>query len=87
MAQLTYAELYAQALQQKFSKELMFADLYATPNNNNIKWINAKTVQIPSVSAGGFVDVDRDVMGSFTRRVDNAYDTKNKYLLTVLTFT
>lgn len=76
MAQLTYAELYAQALQQKFSKELMFADLYTTPNNNNIKWINAKTIQIPSVSAGGFVDVDRDVMGSFTRRVDNAYDTK-----------
>ncbi|GGE47686.1 phage capsid protein [Pullulanibacillus camelliae] len=76
MAQVNYAELYLQALQQKFSQGLSFIDLYNTPNNSNIKWVNAKTVQIPRVSVGGFVDVDRDVVGSFTRRADNDWETK-----------
>lgn len=76
MPTLNYAEQYQAVLQQRFSSELSFGDLYATPNNNLIKWINAKTIQIPSITVGGFVDVDRDVMGSFTRRVDNQYETK-----------
>lgn len=73
---VNYAQMYMQALQQKFSAGLSFSELYETPNNANIKWINAKTIQIPRISVGGFVDVDRDVVGSFTRRADNDWETK-----------
>lgn len=76
MAEVNYAEQYMQALQQRFAKGLAFAELYATPNNQNIRFVNAKTVQIPRITVGGFVDVDRDVVGSFTRRADNYYETK-----------
>jgi hypothetical protein len=71
-----YAELYQQALQQRFAEGLMFNALYNTPNNRTIKWINAKTIQIPRITTGGFVDVDRDVVGNFTRRADNSWETK-----------
>src|SRR5690606_15117142 len=71
-----YAEMYQQALQQRFAQGLSFVELYNTPNNQNIRWVNAKTVQIPRISVGGYTDVDRDVMGNYTRRVDNDYETK-----------
>lgn len=74
--QVNYAEQYMQALQQRFTQGLAFAELYATPNNANIRFVNAKTIQIPKVTVGGFVDVDRDVVGSYTRRADNDYETK-----------
>lgn len=76
MANVSYAQLYQQALQQKFTKGLSFVELYNTPNNQNIKWINAKTVQIPRISVGGYTDVDRDVVGNYTRRADNDWETK-----------
>lgn len=71
MAVLNYAEQYQQALQQVFTSELRFTELYNTPNNSLVKWVNAKTIQVPNIATGGFTDVDRDVVGSFTRRVDN----------------
>src|SRR6185312_2544233 len=76
MATVNYAQQYLQALQQKFTQGLSFNALYGTANNANIKWVNAKTIQIPRISVGGFVDVDRDVVGSFTRRADNDWETK-----------
>ncbi|MGG4039902.1 capsid protein [Heyndrickxia ginsengihumi] len=76
MATVNYAEMYLQALQQRFVEQLLFNDLYSTPNNQNIKWVNAKTIQIPRITTGGYVDVDRDEVGSFTRRADNDYETK-----------
>ncbi|WP_438310811.1 capsid protein [Sporosarcina sp. FA9] len=76
MAVVNYAQQYLAALQQKFTAALSFAELYNTANNANIKWINAKTIQIPRITVGGFVDVDRDVVGSFTRRADNDWETK-----------
>ncbi|MER2057249.1 MAG: capsid protein [Niallia sp.] len=76
MATVNYATQYQQALQQKFSNELMFSALYNTPNNRTVQWVGAKTVKLPKITVGGFVDVDRDVVGSFTRRADNAWETK-----------
>ncbi|MGG1339889.1 capsid protein [Bacillus toyonensis] len=76
MAKPNYAQNYQQALQQKFSQGLSFFELYNTANNQNIKWVNAKTIQIPRITVGGFVDVDRDVVGSYTRRADNDWETK-----------
>ncbi|MED1403868.1 capsid protein [Bacillus mycoides] len=71
-----YAQNYQQALQQKFSQGLSFFELYNTANNQNIKWVNAKTIQMPRITVGGFVDVDRDVVGNYTRRADNDWETK-----------
>ncbi|PHB22870.1 capsid protein [Bacillus pseudomycoides] len=76
MAKPNYATDYQQALQQKFSKGLSFFELYNTPNNQNIKWVDAKTIQIPRITVGGFVDVDRDVVGNYTRRADNDWEPK-----------
>lgn len=70
---VNYAQNYQAALQQLFTSGLRFAALYNTPNNTNIKWINAKTIQVPNVTTGGYVDVDRDVVSGFTRRVDNSW--------------
>lgn len=76
MANVNYAQLYHQAVQQAFYGGLYFQALYNSPNNSTIKFINAKTIQIPKVSVGGFTDVDRDVVTSFTRRADNSWETK-----------
>lgn len=76
MAVLNYAEQYQQGLQQKFSQGLFFNDLYNTPNNARIRWVNAKTIQIPRIDVTGMVDVDRDSIGNFTREVDNSWETK-----------
>lgn len=70
---VNYAQSYQQALQAVFATNLKFADLYSTPNNNAVKWTGAKTIQVPNISTGGMVDVNRDVVGSFTRRVDNSF--------------
>lgn len=73
---VNYAEMYQQALQQKYTKGLAFNALYSTPNNQNIKWTGAKTIQIPRITVSGFSDVDRDVVGNHTRRADNDFETK-----------
>lgn len=73
MAVLNYADLYLQALQQIFKAGLRFGNLYSAPNNATIRWVNAKTIQIPNIETGGFTDVDRDVVGGYTRRVDNKW--------------
>lgn len=76
MSVTNYAQQYLQALQQKFTQGLSFNALFNTANNANIKWTSAKTIQIPRITVGGYVDVDRDVVGSFTRRADNDWEPK-----------
>lgn len=76
MANLNYAELYQQGLQQRFAQGLFFNALYNVPNNGQIKWLNAKTIQIPRIDVTGMVDVDRETVGSFSRQVDNSWETK-----------
>lgn len=71
MATLNYASQYQTALQQVFREGLKYDSLYNTPNNSLVQWVNAKTIQVPSITTGGFVDVNRDVVTNFTRRVDN----------------
>lgn len=76
MAVLNYAEMYMQALQQRYAVGLRFNALYDSPNNANIRWVNEKTIHIPRITVGGYVDVNRDVVGSFTRRADNDWEVK-----------
>ncbi|ARJ26065.1 capsid protein (plasmid) [Bacillus mycoides] len=76
MGTVNYASLYAEGLQQKFTQGLSFAALYNSPNNSIIKWTGAKTIQIPRIAVGGYTDVDRDVVGGYTRRADNSWEPK-----------
>ncbi|PJZ00375.1 capsid protein [Bacillus vallismortis] len=76
MPNLNYAELYSQGLQQRFAQGLYFTELYNTPNNSRIKWVNAKTIQIPRIDVTGMTDYNREDIGTFSRQVDNSWETK-----------
>lgn len=73
---LNYATDYLNALTQEFPYVLNFGALYATPNNNRYRWVNAKTIEIPSISTTGRVNADRDSIGVAARNYDNAWESK-----------
>lgn len=73
---VNYAKEYSQALAQKFPYVLNFGALYATPNNGRYRWINAKTIEIPSISTTGRVDADRDSIATAQRNYSNAWEPK-----------
>lgn len=51
--------------------------MYNASNNQVYKFVDSKTIHIPSISVGGRKNVNRDTMdGSFTRNVDNSFETK-----------
>lgn len=76
MAVLNYATEYSRALAQAFPYVLNFGALYNTPNNNRYRWVNAKTIEIPSISTTGRVNADRDTVAFAQRNYDNAWETK-----------
>ena len=76
MNALNYATQYQRALSQAFPWVLNFGALYNTPNNNVYRWINAKTIEIPSIRTSGRVDSDRDTIATAQRNYDNAWETK-----------
>lgn len=76
MAVLNYATEYSRALSQAFPYVLNFGALYSTPNNNRYRWVNAKTIEIPSISTTGRVNADRDTVAQAQRNYDNAWETK-----------
>lgn len=73
---LNYATEYSRALSQAWPYVLNFGALYATPNNNRYRWVNAKTIEIPSISTTGRVRADRDTVAFAQRNYDNAWETK-----------
>lgn len=76
MPALNYATEYSRALSQAFPYVLNFGKLYNTANNGVYRWVNAKTIEIPSISTTGRVDADRDTIGGAARNYDNAWETK-----------
>lgn len=73
---INYAQEYSRALAQAFPYTLNFGALYNTPNNNRYRWVNAKTIQIPSISTTGRVNADRDTVALAQRNYDNSWETK-----------
>lgn len=73
---VNYATEYSDALAQKFPFVLNFGALYATPNNGRYRWVNAKTIEIPSITTTGRVDADRDSIATAQRNYSNAWETK-----------
>ena len=76
MAALNYATEYSRALSQKFPYVLNFGALYSTPNNGRYRWVNAKTIEIPSITTTGRVNGDRDSIAQAARHYDNAWESK-----------
>lgn len=76
MPALNYAEEYSRALSQLWPFQLNFGALYATPNNGRYRWVDAKTIHIPSIKTTGRVNADRDSIAVAQRNYDNAWETK-----------
>lgn len=76
MNDLNYATQYQRALSQMFPYVLNFGALYNTPTNGRYRWVNAKTIEIPSISTTGRVNADRDTVAFAQRNYDNAWETK-----------
>ena len=56
---------------------LNFGELYNVANNQVYKFVDSKTIHIPSISVTGRKNVNRDsIDGTFQRNVDNSFETK-----------
>lgn len=73
MKTINYAKEYQRELEQGFPYTLYFGALYATPNNSRYRWLNAKTIEVPSISVSGRVDSTRDTIATASRNYDNAW--------------
>lgn len=76
MANLNYATEYSQALAGAYPYALYFGALYGTPNNNRYRFVDARTIAIPSISTTGRVDADRDTIATAQRNYNNAWENK-----------
>lgn len=77
MAAVNYAESYERALAQAYPNVLNFGELYNVSNNQVYKFVDSKTIHIPSISVSGRKNVNRDAIdGTFQRNVDNSFETK-----------
>lgn len=76
MPVINYARTYGQALQQAYPYVLNYGALYSTPNNGRYRWVNAKTIEIPSITTTGRVNADRDTIAVAQRNYDNAWEPK-----------
>lgn len=75
-ADLNYATEYSRALSQMWPYVLNFGALYNTPNNGRYRWVNAKTIEIPSISTTGRVNANRDTIALAQRNYANAWEAK-----------
>lgn len=73
MPALNYATEYQRELEQAFPYTLHFGALYSTPNNGRYRWLNSKTIEIPSISVTGRVDSTRDTIATASRNYDNSW--------------
>lgn len=76
MAAINYAQQYSQALANDFPYVLNFGALYATPANGRYRIVDAKTIQIPTMTTTGRVNADRDTIATASRNYDNNWETK-----------
>jgi hypothetical protein len=55
---------------------LHFAALRSTENDSRYRWVNAKTIEIPTLKTSGRTNADRDNIGNFARNYENGWETK-----------
>lgn len=75
MAALNYATEYARELAQAYPYALYFGRIWSA-TKPEVKFLDNKTIQLPSLSTTGRVNGDRDTIGTFARNFDNAWESK-----------
>lgn len=75
MAALNYATEYARELAQAYPYTLYFGRIWSAVKPE-VKFLDNKTIQLPSLSTTGRVNGDRDTIGTFARNFDNNWESK-----------
>lgn len=76
MANLNYAVEYSRALANAYPKVLHFGKLYNVENDTRYRWLNADTIEIPTMSTTGRVAADRDSVSTASRNYTNNWEPK-----------
>lgn len=70
---VNYAEEYSRELSQNFPYVLYFGALYAAPNNGRYRFVNARTIEVPTLSVAGRKDASRDNIQTASRKWNNSW--------------
>lgn len=76
MAALNYAVEYSRALANAYPNVLHFGALFNIENDNRYRWLNADTIEIPTLTTSGRVDADRDSIQFAKRNYTNNWEAK-----------
>lgn len=68
---INYAEKYAQALSQAYPNVLHFGALFARNQEGDYRWVDAKTIKVPTIAVTGRVNATRGQIGAKTVRHSN----------------
>lgn len=71
---LKYAETFAPALEQKYAKELASFELFQS--NKQVKFIDAQTIKLPSITLSGYKDHTRGSLGFNQGTITNEWEPK-----------
>jgi hypothetical protein len=74
MAVYNYAEQFSPELQQKYSRELTSYAL--TQSNPRVKFLNAQTIKLPSITVSGYKDHNRQGDGFNSGNLTNEWEPK-----------
>lgn len=66
-----YAESFAQQLEQKYSRELVSVEL--TQSNPQVKFLNAQTIKLPTITVSGYKDHNRQGTGFNAGTLGNSW--------------
>lgn len=73
---VNYAQSYAEELANAYPYTLYSGALWNTENTSKYRVVDAKTIQIPTLSTNGRVDGDRTTIGDFSQNFSNDWETK-----------
>lgn len=74
MAVYNYADQFERELQQKYSRELTSYEL--TQSNQNVKFLNAQTIKLPTIVVSGYKDHNRQGAGFNAGELSNSWEPK-----------
>lgn len=73
---INYAQKYAKELANAYPHVLYFGRLWSNENAAKYRFVDAKTIQIPTLKVGGRGNGNRDTIGAFSRNYSNNWETK-----------
>ena len=73
---MNYAQLYLQAILNAIPEKLYFSEIYTANNKNDVKFVNAKTINIPVISVTGRKNGSTETIGTKAKNFSLSYETK-----------